>query len=65
MNNCEQLAKENEHLIELLKPHAFMWQNKQTSTLNWKDCYKAQLLLLDIMGKEKYLKEAKEARDAA
>ena len=61
MNNREQLARENEHLIELLKPYAFMWQNKQTNHLNWKDCYRAQILLIDIMGKEQYLKEARDA----
>ena len=56
----DELAKQNEMLIELLKPFAFMWQNKQTNEQNWKDCYRAQMLLIDIMSKEQYLKEAKD-----
>jgi hypothetical protein len=59
-----RLIEQNKRLIEILKPYAFMWQNKQTNMLNWKDCYKAQRALIDIMGVEKYLKEVKEARDA-
>ncbi len=57
----DKLNIQNKVLIEALKPFAFSWQNVRTREINWKDCYRAQLLLIDIMGKDRYLKEAKDA----
>lgn len=56
------LLEQQERLIEVLKPFAFDWQNKQVPVVGWERYYNAHLALLDIMDGDKYLKEAKDAR---
>ena len=56
------LLDQREELINVLKPFAFSFQNAKTNDVEWEDFYRAHCLLLDLMDKDEYLKEAKDAR---
>jgi hypothetical protein len=56
------LLDQREELIDVLKPFAFSFQNAKTNDVEWEDFYRAHHLLLDLMNRDEYLKEAKDAR---